>query len=153
MSASRICSEKLGAFHVGTKGGDAYEHEDWLEVKYEWWAERWPGFSSPRDLAGGRLWDHQSCNANTIGIEVVPPFDDAAEAWSPACWATLRNLVLDITSRHGIPMKREYVVTHSDAHPVARTNDKGNPWDPGVRQWAGWPSSWTVVAPEPAAVG
>lgn len=149
----QVCSEKLGAFHVGSQGGATYERVDWLEVKYEWWAERWPGLDSPRDLAGGRLWDNGSCNANTIGIEVVPPLDDAAGGWSQDCWATLRALVVDITTRHGIPLQREYVVTHSDAHPMARTTDKGDPWDPGMRQWAGWPSTWTAAVEEPAAVG
>jgi hypothetical protein len=148
----QVCSEKLAAFHVGSEGGSLYEREDWLEVKYEWWAERWPGVDTPRALAGGRLWENGSCNANTIGIEVVPPRDDASGAWSPACWDTLHRLVLDITTRHGIPMEPEYVVTHSDAHPMSRTTDKGDPWDPGARQWTGWPQTWTVIPAVPVGI-
>lgn len=49
-------------------------------------------------------------------------------------------------------MEPEYVVTHSDAHPTSRTTDQGDPWDPGMRQWAGWPASWTVAKEVPAAV-
>jgi N-acetyl-anhydromuramyl-L-alanine amidase AmpD len=149
----QLCRESLAAWHVGGDHGAAYQRSDWLEGLYEWWAERWPGLASPRELAGGHLWDHDSCNANTIGIEVVPPVDDVRNTWSPACRITLERLVRDVAARHGLPVTREFVVTHSDAHPISRTDKNGVPWDPGPLQWAEFPAAWTAAQPPPALVG
>jgi hypothetical protein len=143
----QVCAERLAAWHVGSDDSAAYVRPQWLEARYEWWAERWPELTSPTQLADGRLWAGGSCNINTIGIEVVPPAADVRASWSQACWTRLERLVRDIASRHGIPMRREYIVTHSDAHPVARTDNRGEPWDPGSGQWDGWPVRWESVQP------
>lgn len=147
----QVCAEERAAMHVGSAGSASYEDPSWISGMHEWWAERWPELSSPRELAGGALWRGGSCNANTIGIEVVPPEDDPRAAWSAEAWATLKHLVEDIAGRHQVPFERNYIITHSDAHPVSRTTEaSGLPWDPGPKQWPGWPSSWTLRVPSVA---
>lgn len=149
----QVCREGLAAWHVGADQASAYQRSDWLEGLYEWWAERWPELDSPRDLAGGHLWDHGSCNSNTVGIEVVPPSADVRERWSDACRATLEQLVREIAARHSIPLTRDYVVTHSDAHPISRTDKHGVPWDPGPLQWPEFPEDWLPGPGAPLPVG
>lgn len=135
----QVTPEESAARHVGARDSHVYAATDWHAArKYAWWRARFPGIRSPRELAGGWLWADGSCNAHTDAIEVVPPVDDPRAPWSDACWLTLRRLVHDLSERHSIPVTREHVVTHSDAHPWARTTDAGAPWDPGIRQWPGW---------------
>jgi len=155
---AQTAPENECAWHVGTSGGRAYR-DGWAQAAastpYAWWSERWPGMESPRDLAGGFLWDgyqkppglrgfaprilssyaRGSVNANTIGIEVAPNANDPRGPWSDECWQSLSALVLDIASRHGMVVMRDSILTHSDANPKSRTAAGGRPWDPGERQW------------------
>ena len=152
---AQVAPEDVCAWHVGGRGGGAYKRASWTTRASRWWHERWPDFESPRELAGGHLWDPYtrrtgvrvalsslagSVNANTIGIEVVPPVAGARLEWSPAAWQNLARLVRDICKRHDeIPLAREHVLTHSDCHPRARSRrppPEGQPWDP-------WPSQWS----------
>lgn len=147
----QVTHESLCAWHVGGKGARPYRHASryWTTARYGWWASRWGKDISPRDLAGGDLWRPYSkatsvkvalhslagsCNANTIGIEVVPPQLNARDPWSDQCWYTLAVLVEDIAYRHQIPVTRDRIITHSDAHPIARTA-KGKPWDTDPAQF------------------
>ncbi len=133
----QVCEERYAAWHVGKKKSGRYRlgQERWLSSKLEWWARRWPGEESPLDLCGGLLWDGGSCNNNTIGIE-VPPWPDARAPWSMETWRTLSDLIVGIASRRNIPLTREHIISHSDAHPLARTTSKGAPWDPWESQWS-----------------
>jgi hypothetical protein len=149
----QVVPEGLCAWHVGGAGSAPYWREHWRTPATAWWVQRWPDLDSPRELAGGRLWDPYiigpsigarvkaplswgkgSANAWSVGIEVVPPESGAADEWSPECWATVRALVRDVCARNGIPCEREYVICHSDAHPLARSV-KGQPWDLSPSQW------------------
>lgn len=147
----QVCRETFAAHHVGAVTEFGFRR---LAAKRlyalptvvwsagcKWWFERWPHVRSPLDLAGGQLWAGGSCNRNTIGVEVVPPDVDrpSEEPWSPACWETLRELLPDISERRHIPWEREHIITHSDAHPVARST-KGRAWDPPSSQW-----SWEIL--------
>ncbi len=132
---TQVVPERLVARHVGSSESKGYADGRWMRPDYAWWAERWPGFVSPVELAGGKLWLGGSCNENTIGIEVAPDADDPRAPWSNACWATLVTLVSDICLRHEISCDRTHVVSHSDAHPIARTA-KGKGWDPPESQWS-----------------
>lgn len=138
------------AWHVGSGKSAPYFRSSWVprwrRAEYEWWRSRWRGLTSPRDLAGGdlyratpgsssRLYRRGAVNPNTIGIEVVPPLDDVRGEWSADAWRTLVALVLDICARHGIPVERTHIITHSDAHPLARTR-RGVGWDVGPGQWS-----------------
>jgi len=155
---AQLAPEGVCAWHVGGRGGRHYrrELERWLTVECTWWASRWPGLRSPRELAGGRLWlpydpapsllervsrarwigwrEGGSVNANTIGIEVVPAEDHPRGPWSDEAWRTLLQLVGLICGRHGIPQDAHHVLTHSDAHPRARSR-RGRPWDTWREQW------------------
>ncbi len=153
---AQLAPEAQCAWHVGGAGGRAYaKHVDvWNTTDTGWWEDRWPALGSPRELASGRLWEpygHRvglrvawaqwrgggSVNANTIAIEVACPLDDPRDSWTDAAWSNLVELVIDIAGRHEIPLTREHVLTHSDAHPLARS-EKNKPWDPNTRQWS-WP--------------
>lgn len=136
---TQVVPESFSAWHVGAAKSKPYAlpQAEWMTHALAWWGERWPGLNSPRDLAGGLLWRDGSCNANVVGIEVVPPVSGARHLWSPECWVTLARLVRDIARRHVIAEDREHVISHSDAHPIARSA-KGAPWDPPSTQfdWA-----------------
>lgn len=143
----QMCREVFAAHHVGSKAELGFRR--WLAprlyalpraawgVNCAWWFAQWPDIRSPLDLAGGQLWAGGSCNRNSIGVEVVPPdVDEPNKApWSPAAWVTLRALVEDIAERRRIPWERERIISHSDAHPVARSA-KGKAWDPSQAQWS-----------------
>lgn len=133
--AIQVCPLDLAAHHVGAAKSGPYWHPGWSKgTATAWWSKRWQGLSSPIDLAGGKLWDGKSCNKSTVGIEVVPALTRPRGAWSPATWATLRTLIDDKCAECAIPKEREFVVSHSDAHPLARSA-KGLPWDPSPEQW------------------
>lgn len=144
---TQVVPEYAVARHVGSAKSRAYylPRERWLTPVMAWWHERWPDHHSPLELAGGLFWRGGSCNRSTIGIEVVPPLSGARDAWSAECWATLARLVSDVCARHGIPVDREHVVTHSDAHPLSRTA-RGSPWDPPPSQWT-WARMAAALAP------
>jgi hypothetical protein len=151
---TQLVPEDSCAWHVGGRGSDAYWRDNWQTKTTAWWAARWPDLDSPRELAGGRLWSpyivpptlaqrirrplswgRGSANAGTYGLEIVPPVDSPTGPWSPDCWRTLARLVLDIHARRSMPLTREHVISHSDAHPIARSTARG-PWDPSPSQWS-----------------
>lgn len=117
----------------------------WLRTRHRcdarWWARRWPDLVSPLELGGGSLWTVDprtgalTCNGNVIHVEVVPPEHDPAAPWSSACWSALVRLVDDIATRSLIPVAETRIVTHSDAHPLARSTKRNAPWDPPPSQW------------------
>lgn len=157
---AQVAPEDVCAWHVGGRKARPYAAADrrdkpeaWAHSdarRYAWWFDRWVPYTNPRQLAGGHLWDAYSkptgarvalsslagsVNANTIGIEVVPPPEGAHEMWSVLCWETLTDLICDIAARYSIPLRREHVLCHSDAHPIARTAANGAPWDTYETQW------------------
>ncbi len=135
---AQVVPEEIPAWHVGGKASRKYNRARWwTSSSVAWWRERWPQFFTPRDLGGGTLWGapggRMSCNANTIGIEVVPP--EGNGPWSDDCWASLVGLCRDISGRRELELSLETVISHSDAHPFARSA-RGKPWDPSPRQWS-----------------
>lgn len=152
----QLVPESHAAWHVGGAGSRPYftRPGDWHRgSKMAWWVARWPGYESPRGLGGGHLWDppHEelpphrrvlagmpigSCNMNTIGIEVVPPLANPTAPWSAEAWDALTRLILDVCARNAIPLKRDRVISHSDAHPLERTTASGRAWDPSSSQWS-----------------
>jgi hypothetical protein len=153
----QVVPESHAAWHVGGAGSRPYFAERVTKLsgeRYRWWRERWPGLTSPRQLAGGNLWRpafttpsivHRirsgfpigTCNENTIGIEVVGP-----GPWSAEAWHALAALCVDIERRRGLVLRRDTVISHSDAHPLSRTSATGRPWDPMASTW-----SWERVSP------
>lgn len=149
----QVAPEDVCAWHVGSRGARPYHRHEWTTKGTGWWLRRWSphGITSPHQLAGGRLWRRYarppgarlrwaswmargSCNANTIGIEVVPPLDPSTGPWSDQCWGALLELVHDIATRHDMPLAREHILTHSDAHPLARSR-RDAPWDTSPAQF------------------
>lgn len=147
-AAIQTCPEELAAWHVGSKGSKPYGRPNWARStwwkrtrgkKVEWWSNRWPGFQSPHELAYGELWapnakGRPSCNANTIGIEVIPNAKHPSGVWTNAAWIKLIQLCQDIRWRRSIHFRRETILSHSDAHPLARTA-RNRPWDPPGEIW------------------
>jgi hypothetical protein len=153
----QVVPESHAAWHVGGRGSRPYFAERVTALsgeRFRWWRERWPGLTSPRQLGGGRLWEpafktpgigHRirsgfpigTCNENTIGIEVVGP-----GPWSAEAWHALAALCVDIERRRGLTLRRDTVISHSDAHPISRTSATGRPWDPMPSTW-----SWERIAP------
>lgn len=152
---TQLCPERLAAWHVGSSRGRSYNYKSWNRSgKYDWWFERWKGFESPKQLADERLWQpyakgidvpwkarwrshyHGSVNANTVGIEIVPPSSNPRGPWSERAWLSLVRLVQDICRRRNIPIDRLHVLSHSDCNPRSRTTNSGRPWDPGTTQWS-----------------
>lgn len=131
----QVCPHELAAHHVGAAKSGPYWHPNWSKTSQTaWWGKRWSGLSSPIELAGGNLWLNASCNRNTIGIEVVPALSAPRGPWAPDCYKNLRTLLTAIASEHKVPFTREYIFSHSDAHPLARSA-KGQPWDPSPAQF------------------
>lgn len=146
----QTCPENLCAWHVGGRGGRRYRRRRWQSRDTRWWSAAWPGLDSPRDLAGGRLWTPYSSptsprialasmagsvNANTYGIEVIPPLTGRRDEWSDLCWESLTLLVSDLCCRREIPRTSEHNIRHSDAHPQARSK-RNAPWDTPPAQWS-----------------
>jgi hypothetical protein len=152
----QVVPESHCAWHVGGKGSRVYfnDPEHCLDAKrYVWWRARWLGLMNPRDLGGGHLWDppHNeigvldrlragmpigSVNANSVGIEVVPDAKNPTAPWSAEAWDAVARLVLDVCARNAIPVKKDRVISHSDAHPISRTTPEGRPWDPSASLWS-----------------
>jgi len=152
---ARLAPDDVCAWHVGGKGSRPYSRRSWAlyaAARYGWWIARWPGLLTPHALGSGRLWApyeappalsraglvsrwaRGSCNANTLGVEVVPPLDGGP--WYDAAWEALVGVLRDWRDAHGLVLARETVVSHSDAHPLARTRRSGQPWDPPPGQWS-----------------
>lgn len=145
----QVCKEELAAWHVGSSQAAQYKNPkgQWTKT-CKWWLDRWEpaGFKSPLELpcwgpvpdnspaSVKRLARAGTVNAWTIGIEVVPPLN-TNDPWSASAQNTLWDLVDDIAARHSLPVDRTHVLTHSDAHPLHRTNGRGRPWDPPESQW------------------
>jgi hypothetical protein len=148
----QVVPERLCAWHVGGKLANRYwSHPGrwWRSAtgKFDWWLRRWPGLSTPRELADGRAWApyekpvgllkriryprswaRGSVNAWFVALEIIPPEEPGAP-WSDACWAAVAALSLCISKRQRFQIKRDTALTHSDVHPLSRTTRAGVPWD------------------------
>lgn len=132
----QVTRENRVAEHVGSAGAMVYRLPTrvWCGKDQAWWPARWPSLRSPRELAGGTLWEH-GVNAVSIGIEVVPDEHRPTGAWSARAWNALAHLVTDVAHRYDIPIERDRIITHADAHPRARSH-RGQPADPWPQQWS-----------------
>lgn len=95
------------------------------EGYYAAWTARWPGLEDPRTLAGPRP------NYMSIGIELQALEAPTRRIFTDAQYAALVELTSDICKRLSIVPSQRTVFGHSDADPIARSNDRGQ-WDPGA---------------------
>jgi len=102
---------------------------------YTGWNNRWraAGKSSPNDLITGA---HP--NLVSIGIELQQPTNPGPDIFTDEQYASLKELLADISSRRRVPLDRDHVLGHYDVGPMRRTNEKSlNGWDPGGKfNWA-----------------
>jgi hypothetical protein len=133
--AEVICPLTHAAHHVGVdhktpgKSPQLYQKPWWQdqkETRYGWWFEE-PGrdflADSPITLPG-EPWGRGkrlSCNMKCDGLEIVPPDYD------PTMKDFLSEEVLDAVAY--IALNYDYVYSHSEVHPLARTNHAGKAWD------------------------
>jgi hypothetical protein len=97
--------------------------------QYTYFLSRWPGNDVPINF------EHDSDPNNfSIGIETLgfgSKNNDPA-VYTPAMYASLRTLVLDLSQKYGIPLEKGRVVGHEDVNPIARFG-----WDPsGGFDWS-----------------
>jgi hypothetical protein len=143
----QTCSEAQAAWHVGSRGSKPYSKPNWARSTWakkvrkknvEWWSQRFPMYQSPFELAGGKLWtprgNKMTCNANALGIEMVPNFEDPQGPWTNNAWDKLIQLVFDVSDRRSIPIGSDFILSHSEAHPLSRTRNN-LPWDPSGSQY------------------
>jgi hypothetical protein len=157
---AQVVPENLCAWHVGGKLANLYWSRPgrwWRRKvhKFDWWRRRWPGLSTPRELAGGTAWDpylkppgllqrlrhprswaRGSVNAGFVAFEVIPPEGNPSGEWSDACWRSVALLSLCVSRRRRFQLRRDTAITHSDAHPLSRTTRNGIPWDTVERQFS-----------------
>lgn len=132
---TQLVPTNVVAWHVGSKRSWRYRLPGWAKNKgFGWWFTRFAR-KGPRGLMDGSLWGEGSANAISVGIEVAPPKAGPRAEWSDECWQSISLLVDRLTSVYQFPRDRFHVVTHSDAHPLARSRKDGSPWDPSPRQW------------------
>ena len=100
--------------------------------RYAYFDTRWGAGSDPRNYAASK-----QPNTYSVGIEILSfgAKTPSPTAYSPAMYASLRKLVTDICTRHGIPQKKGNVVGHEDVNPVQRYG-----WDPN--QGFDWNQVW-----------
>lgn len=140
---SKIVPEDRVAWHVAYDGAvaalyakGAQEWQRWRmragkpdrsapDGYYAGWIARWPGVDDPRTLAGARP------NYMSIGIELQALELPTPRIFTDAQYVALTELTADICKRLSIVPSRSTVFGHSDADPIARSNDKGQ-WDPGA---------------------
>lgn len=96
------------------------------QPNYAAWKKQWHdrGRQSPLELV-----TRDNPNGLSIGIEVQRPLYLTDKFFSSEQYEVLSQLVSDTCRRHGIPVARDRVLTHSDVCPLRRTNNKG-PNDP-----------------------
>jgi hypothetical protein len=147
---AEVTPHDLCAWHVGGKGAKAYRKINWATPRIRWWRSRFFEYQSPFEFCDGKLWQPYdnvkqyrvkdkirswwymkgaSCNANTRGIEFIPPDPKKAGAAITLEQLDSAAKVLRYWSHlDGIPLNRETIFTHSEVHPLSRTNKFG-PWD------------------------
>ena len=129
----RVVPDSFAAMHVVSAGHHSYRSNP--RAVPAWWKNTFPGLKSPLDLAGGGLWSLRSVNTVSLAIEVSPPKGGAAAPWSDATYSSLASTVSCWANEYSIPVLQEYIITHSEAHPLSRTTKSGKPWDPSPAQF------------------
>ena len=126
----QMCPLEYAAWHTGSRKSWNYRSKwsRWAKnPKYDWWFQRFPTLISPNELMSGNLWRGKSANNNTIGIEIIPP-EKVNAPFSNQCLDTLIEFSKKLSCRFGFPYDKYHVISHCEAHPLARTGKFG-PYD------------------------
>ena len=99
---------------------------------YDYFISRWGATAGPVNYNVDKR-----PNAYSVGIEMlsVGAKTPSASVYTPEMYASLRTLVADVCSRHGIPMRKGTVLGHEDVNPIQRFG-----WDPN--QGFDWSQVW-----------
>lgn len=147
--------------HTTSKGHGAYLSDKWKRRKnkpMEWWAPRFANMKSPIELPAwrvlgtkkvrGKKVDIRSPNKVSWGIDFLAP--KPKDTYTEAQYRSGAKVVVQCARICSHPIDDLHITTHSDAHPLDRTNKYG-PWDLGTR----WDREkfWRMVREEIARTG
>lgn len=136
------------AYHTGSKGSQAYKSDAWKKRKNKpmgWWLKRFGKLKSPLDFPH---WANGSPNRVSWGIDLLAPRKGEDYTWNQL--RSTAECVVLLAEICGHPLDQFHVATHSDVHPLDRTN-KWGPWDLGPR----WDREkfWEMVREQEATKG
>lgn len=101
--------------------------QPWSE--YGYFTNRWVGWDLPVNFDVDPDPNNYAIGIETLGFGSRTP-DPAS--YTPAMYATLQQLVGDLSQKYSIPMQKGRVVGHEDVNPIARFG-----WDPsGGFDWS-----------------
>lgn len=119
-------------YHTGSGKRRKYKSDAWKRVKNKpmaWWAERFKshGLKSPLDFPA---WAKNSPNKVSWGIDFLAPKPN--DTYTEAQYRSGAKVVVQCARICSHPIDDLHIATHSDIHPLDRTNKYG-PWDLGNR--------------------
>lgn len=143
---TQIVSLEEIAFHagVGTEGALLYNSGTWRltnytmggnkviltpeqsEKYYSVWDKTWKpyGITNPLKLT------NKDPNGTSVGFDLLAyPYGGTYSDWQYAC---LAKTCIYLKDHYGMPLDRRHILTHSDTHPIQRSNSSGG-WDPGAQ--------------------
>lgn len=107
--------DKTEAVFVAQASGAPWPH-------YSYFTTRWPSLDMPINFDIDPDPNNYSIGIETLGVGATTA-DPAV--YPSAMYSSLRTLVMDLSKRYKIPMKKGRIVGHEDVNPVARFG-----WDP-----------------------
>jgi len=117
-------------YHTGSSKRGKYKSAAWLKVRGKdmaWWQERFPSLRGPLDLPA---WEKNSPNKVAWGIDFLAP--KPGEPYTDEQYRSGAKVVVRCARICGHHINDWRITTHSDVHPLDRTNKFG-PWDLGKR--------------------
>jgi len=96
--------------------------KQWSE--YDYFLSRWLGRDVPVNFEVDADPNNYSIGIETLGLGAKT---DDPDVYTPAMYATLQTLVVDLSQKYAIPLKKGRVVGHEDVNPIARFG-----WDPAA---------------------
>lgn len=123
--------ESQVAFHAGIDPMERAQYTTGTWIKscpgVSKWQAKWPGLKSPLEFITGEFPNYVS-----IGIELQEPPHTQPEKFHDIQYTTLKALILDIKTRHNIPLDAQHILGHDDVNPLSRYGDNGGK-DPGPK--------------------
>ena len=117
-------------YHTGSSKRGKYKTDAWKRSKskpMQWWLDRFPDLDTPLDLPA---WARKSPNKVSWGIDFLAP--KPGETYTEDQYRSGAKVVVLCARICGHDIDETHITTHSDVHPLDRTNKFG-PWDLGKR--------------------
>jgi hypothetical protein len=117
-------------YHTGSGKKQQYKTGRWLKHKSKpmaWWRERFEDYDTPLDFPA---WAKGSPNKVSWGVDFLAPKPN--DTYTDAQYRSGAKVAVLCATICGHPIDDRHITTHSDVHPLDRTN-KWGPWDLGTR--------------------